>query len=117
MDRSICTGAIFLGTLGIFNSLYCTTHYGAYAELAKILKDPKVKAPGSPGTLLPARYVDSGVNEWGVRVISSGGIGCCLDAALHVVKLRCGEDEARETAEVLNYAWRQIDGVVFDQKF
>ena len=110
---SICTGAIFLGTLGIFNDRFCTTHWKAYKGLNTRVQKPTVKMPGSPGTVLPARFVDSGVNEWDVRIISSGGISCGLDASLHVVKIRCGETEAFSTAELLDYAWRKTEGVVF----
>ena len=64
--------------------------------------------------MIPARFVDSGVNDNGVRIISSGGISCGIDASLHVVKLLCGEQEAINTAALLDFAWSKTNGVVFD---
>ena len=59
--------------------------------------------------------MDAGTNENGVRIISSGGISCGIDAALHIVRRRYGVEEAWGTARLLDYAWRQTDGVVFDE--
>jgi len=70
-----------------------------------------------PGIVLPARFVDAGDNECGVNIISSGGISCGIDASLYVVKKRYGTQEALETANLLDYAWRRTEGVVFGQKF
>lgn len=115
--RSICTGAIFLGNLGIFDGRYCTTHWGAYATLNQYNKRSATKSGDKVGTVLPARFVDSGINDSQVRIISSGGISCGIDASLHVVTLRAGEAEALETAKLLDYAWRKTEGVVFGESF
>jgi len=37
------------------------------------------------------RYVDAGLNESKIRVISSGGISCGLDATLYLVSQRLGK--------------------------
>ena len=115
--RSICTGAVFLANLGIFDGRYCTTHWGIYPLLKKYLQDGAEWAEGQVGTLIPTRYVDSGVNQSGVRIISSGGISCGIDASLHVIRKRYGLDEALSTAQLLDYGWRQTDGVIFDEVF
>ncbi|KAF2200328.1 class I glutamine amidotransferase-like protein [Delitschia confertaspora ATCC 74209] len=125
---SICTGAILLANLGIFNAHYCTTHWGIYSLLPAYLKAGAEWATTSTsqssqnnqyqaGMLIPARFVDAGVNANGVRIISSGGISCGIDASLHVVKRRYGEEEAGETARLLDYGWRQTEGVVFGEEF
>jgi transcriptional regulator GlxA family with amidase domain len=67
--------------------------------------------------VLPARFVDSGINDSQVRIISSGGISCGIDASLHVVTLRAGEAEALDSAKLLDYAWRKTEGVVFGESF
>jgi transcriptional regulator GlxA family with amidase domain len=59
-----------------------------------------------------ARFVDSGVNSNGVRIISSGGVSCGIDASLYVVKLYAGEDVAKAVAQQLDYAWRKTEGFV-----
>lgn len=73
------------------------------------------KTKSRPGTVIPARFVDSGVNGSGLHIISSGGISCGIDASLHVVRKLYGEDEAVSVAKVLDYAWRKTDGVVFGE--
>ncbi|KAK3317129.1 ThiJ/PfpI family protein [Cercophora scortea] len=111
---SICTGAMFLGTLGIFNDRYCTTHWKALTDLQKSVNDAAARTHGRPGTVVPARFVDSGNNTRGVRIISSGGVSAGLDASLYLVKSLYGEEEALDTAEMLDYVWRKTDGVVLD---
>lgn len=68
--------------------------------------------------VIKARYVDSGIvgrkeGSRGVRIMSSGGVSCGIDAALHVVTLQAGEEEARNTAQFLDYSWKYTNGVVF----
>lgn len=109
---SICTGALFLGSLGIFNSKFCTTHWLAYDELKERVDSAASASGEKPGRVIKARFVDSGVNESMVRVISAGGISCGIDASLYLVKLLVGEEEAISTAELLDYAYRKTDGVV-----
>lgn len=111
--RSICTGALFLGTLGVFDGgRICTTHWAAYDNLANRNKISASSVGAKPGTVLQARFVDSGLNDKGIRILSSGGISCGLDASLYVVKLRWGEAEAIDTASILDLAWRKTEGVV-----
>lgn len=112
--RSICTGALFLGSLGIFNGKFCTTHWFAYDDLKERVKSAALASGGQPGRVVKARFVDSGLNESGIRVISSGGISCGIDASLYLVKLLLGEEEAISTAELLDYAYRKTEGVVID---
>ncbi|KAK4442352.1 class I glutamine amidotransferase-like protein [Podospora aff. communis PSN243] len=110
---SICTGAIFLGALGVFNDRFCTTHWGSYHRLKERVEVAAAETAGSkPGTVVAARFVDSGVNVNGVRIISSGGVSCGIDASLYVVKLYAGEEVAKAVAQQLDYAWRKTDGFV-----
>ncbi|EFZ04334.2 ThiJ/PfpI family protein [Metarhizium robertsii ARSEF 23] len=108
---SICTGAIFLGRMGIFLGRQCTTHWGAYKNLEKTNMNAAM-GHGVAGEVIPARYVDSGLNEYGTRIISSGGVSCGMDASLYVVKLHGGEGMACATAEKLDYKWRESEGIV-----
>ncbi|KAK0619512.1 DJ-1 PfpI family protein [Immersiella caudata] len=114
---SICTGAIFLGTMGVFNDRLCTTHWLSYEELKKRVQAAAAKTGHKPGTVVAARFVDSGVNAEGVHIISSGGVSCGMDASLYVIKLKFGEPAAKRVAELIDYAWRKTEGfVVLDQK-
>lgn len=114
--RSVCTGALFLGSLGVFNGKFCTTHWSAYDDLKERVNTAASASGGTPGRVIKARFVDSGLNESKIRIISSGGISCGIDASLHLVKLLVGEEEAISTAELLDYAYRKTDGVVIDDE-
>ncbi|KXJ86063.1 class I glutamine amidotransferase-like protein [Microdochium bolleyi] len=115
---SICTGAAFPGAMGVFNGRACTTHWGFCPKLVTILQqaaDAAAKQSGcgvSPGTVLRARYVDSGSNDAGVQIISSGGISCGIDAALHVVDQLEGQAAAQGVCEILDYAWHKTAGLI-----
>jgi transcriptional regulator GlxA family with amidase domain len=72
------------------------------------------RTPGAKGTKVvldvptdAIKYVDAGLNESKLRVISSGGISCDLDATLYLVSQRLGKDTAVSVAEVMEYAWRE----------
>lgn len=127
---SVCTGALFLANLGVFSSnqgqppIYCTTHWLAYTSLLKYCNAAVASIPGQvPGVVLPARFVDNGPVATAsqqdlpkVRIVSSGGVSCCLDGSLHVVKLIAGYDVAYATAKMIDYPWRQTEGVVFNDE-
>ncbi len=113
MHRSICTGAIFPGALGVFNNRFCTTHWAAYDSLKAQVKAGAARTSSTqPGTVVASRFVDSGVNANGVRIISSGGVSCGIDASLYVLKLTVSESEARAVADLLDYAWKKTEGFV-----
>jgi hypothetical protein len=48
----------------------------------------------------------------GLRVITSGGITCGLDASLYMVSIMVNEDAANEIARVMQYEWKK--GIVVD---
>jgi len=111
---SICTGALFLGYAGVFDGLKATTHYLALDQLRTVCADYVKRTSGAKGTevvpVVPTdsiRYVDAGTNAKGVRVISSGGISCGLDATLYLVAQRLGKDTAISIAAMMEYAWRE----------
>lgn len=58
------------------------------------------------------RYVDAGTNGHGVRIISSGGVSCGLDASLYAVELKVGRKAADAMAAMMEYAWRRDEGVL-----
>jgi hypothetical protein len=85
--------------------------------LTQLCKTAAIQSGCQAGTVIPARFVDSGLNESQIRIISSGGISCGMDATLHVVKIRVSEQEALDTANLLDYVWRKTEGVVFGGSF
>ena len=48
----------------------------------------------------------------GLRVITSGGITCGLDAALYLVSIMVNEEAAKEVERVMRYEWKK--GIVVD---
>jgi hypothetical protein len=63
------------------------------------------------------RWVDAGCNASGVRVISSGGVSCGIDASLFLVSelekwekngqcKKLGIEQAQLGARFMDYAWR-----------
>lgn len=111
---SICTGALLLGYAGVFDGLKAMTHYRALDQLCGVCADCVKRTPGTKGTKVvldvptdAIRYVDAGLNESKIRVISSGGISCGLDATLYLVSQRLGKDTAVSVAEMMEYAWRE----------
>lgn len=111
---SICTGALLLGYAGVFDGLKATTHYLALDQLRTVCADYVKRTRGAKGTevvpVVPTdsiRYVDAGTNANKVRVISSGGISCGLDATLYLVAQLLGKDTAIGVAAMMEYAWRE----------
>jgi transcriptional regulator GlxA family with amidase domain len=105
-----------MGSIGVFNGKFCTTHWSAYEDLEQRLKSTASTSQGQPGRVVKARFVHTGMNEPKIRIITSGGVTCGIDASLHLVKLLVGEQKAIATAEILDYAYRKTEGVVIDDE-
>lgn len=144
---SICTGALIVGYSGAFSHLTVTTHYEGLDKLIQyckskgegttvvpdIRKNPDNQSVPVNGKVPDIeqwawdgyktaqkqnkRWVDAGCNACGVRVISSGGISCGIDASLFLVSElekwekngRCnklGIEQAQLGARIMEYAWR-----------
>lgn len=114
---SICTGALFFGSAGIFSGLDATTHFLSLSKL-KILCDDYTRKHSSSSesarvvpdpASLNFRYVKEQRSRDGkVRVISSGGISCGIDATVYLVALVKGIGSALAVAQMMQYAWREM---------
>ncbi len=89
---SICTGALFLGRLGLLDGLRATTHWGAL----DLLRKTAPKAEVLPET----RYIDNG------RIVTSAGISAGIDMSLYLVARLRGAALAEEVAREMEYDWR-----------
>jgi len=96
---SICTGALFLGSLGLLKGLEATTHHLSLDTLREVC----AKQGGKPTTVVKARWVDAGLNDHGVRIITSGGISSGLDASLHLVQLKEGAAAEEFAADIIEH--------------
>ena len=90
---SVCTGAFFLGEVGLLKSQPWTTHWEDIDLLASRI--------GTTGATRGARWVDAG------SVVTSGGLSCGLDMALHLVERLAGRALAEATARQIDYHWRE----------
>jgi transcriptional regulator GlxA family with amidase domain len=82
--------------------LTATTHpyfYAEFREMCEVLT-----------TVVEERYVVNKVSEKGLRVVTSGGVSCGLDACMWLINEVAGKQCAEEVLEVVQYSWRQ--GVV-----
>ncbi|KAJ5624825.1 hypothetical protein N7510_001134 [Penicillium lagena] len=112
---SVCVGGLLLGIAGILDGLTATTHRLATKALRTACEEYIIKTPNAKGTrILPedpldtVSYCDAGINESGVRVITSGAVTNGIDAALHFVALRMGRSAAVEVAELIGHNWREV---------
>ncbi|GIK05303.1 hypothetical protein Aspvir_009409 [Aspergillus viridinutans] len=102
---SVCSGAFFLASAGILAGRRATTHYTIIPELAELC------AKYDQTEVIRKRFVDAGLLDNGVRVVSSGGISSGFDAALYVVEILCGLSCAEKASDVLDYQWRRSEGL------
>lgn len=90
---SVCTGALLLAKAGLLDGLSATTHFGALDLLRQTAPNTTV--------LGNKRFVDNG------KVILSAGISAGIDMSLHVVTRILGIGEAIDTAQYMEYEWRE----------
>jgi transcriptional regulator GlxA family with amidase domain len=90
LTLSVCTGALLLAKAGLLDGLKATTHHNAMDELRGVIQPTTEIQPDK-------RFVDNG------KIVLSGGISAGIDAALYVVARLLGNDEARATAEHMEY--------------
>ncbi len=90
---SVCTGSLVLATSGLLENQSATTHHAAFDELAKVAPNTEI--------IKGTKYVDNG------KVITSGGISAGIEMALHVVAKQHGIEQARRTANYMEYTWNE----------
>lgn len=110
---SICSGALFLGHLGILTGLRATTHWKVLEQLEKVIADyigGQQEGGRTPEgtTVTRERYIDNGYRD-GLRVITAGGISCGLDASIYLVSDLVGREQAKAVADVMDYTWRGLN--------
>jgi len=84
---SICTGAYFLGSLGLLDGRKCTTHWKFAEDLKKAF--PKIQ------------LVENVLFTEDTGVLTSAGVTSGIDLALHIIKRLCGEGVAYKVAREL----------------
>lgn len=104
---SVCTGAFILAGTGVLDSMKATTHHQALDALQAFVDER-----GGRTEVLWKRFVDAGVTERGMRVVTSGGISSGLDGSLYLLEVKLGIEAARQVEVVLEHRWRKEEGLV-----
>ncbi|KAI9866236.1 MAG: hypothetical protein M1830_005993, partial [Pleopsidium flavum] len=114
---SICTGSLFLCEVGVLSGRKATSHHLALDYLREVSASG-LREKGFEATtdVVEARFVDSGLNEAGIRIITAGGISSGLDASIYVVELKSSLAVAQTVADLLEQCWRKSEGVIVGSK-
>lgn len=96
---SVCTGSLFLAEAGVLKGLTATTHPYSDEKFRKMCE--------GQATVVKERYVVNKVNDKGLRVITSGGVSCGIDACVWLINEVGGKECAESVLELVQYAWRQ----------
>lgn len=94
---SVCTGSLVLAQAGLLHNLRATTHHENYAELAALAPNTDV--------IEGVRFTDNG------QVLTAAGISAGLDLSLHVVARLQGAAVAQQTADYMEYPWKNDGGL------
>jgi transcriptional regulator GlxA family with amidase domain len=112
---SVCSGSYLLAATGVLDGLTATSHRLGLGALRKLCDEYTSRTPGAKGTeVVPesptgtVHYVDAGMNESQVRIVTSGTITTGIDAALYIISLRSGRPAAEEVASFIGYSWREM---------
>ncbi len=101
---SVCTGAFFLGEVGLLDDRTATTFHSAIPGLQE--RFPKCTVRDD------VRFVDNGL------VITTAGISAGIDGALHLVSKINGLSTAKSVASNMEYfGWEPEKGLVFENPF
>lgn len=103
---SVCTGALLVAAAGSLKGLKATTHHTALKLLKEL--DESIDVVPTVGDGGVGRYVDSGFNAQGIRVVTAGGVTCGLDAGLFVAELKAGREAAEFGAKISEHDWKRV---------
>ena len=110
---TVCTGALLAGATGALNGRTVTTHHRTLDLLSQICNSAgakgadAVKVVSSRSAEGTMRYMDGGLNQAGIRVVTAGGVTCGLDASLYIAELKLGRDAAETVATVTEHTWQR----------
>ncbi|HEX2947652.1 MAG TPA: DJ-1/PfpI family protein [Clostridia bacterium] len=89
ITMSVCSGARFLGKLGLLDGLECTTHHEVMEHLKEIAPKAIINST--------KRFTDNG------RICTSAGISAGIDLSLHIVEKLYGIEVAGKTRAYMEY--------------
>lgn len=92
---SVCNGASLLARAGLLANLEIATHRSNQSNVS--IEEPTATV------LENRRFVDHG------KIMTTAGISAGIDGSLHLVARLVGDEEARRTAEYMEYDWRPAE--------
>lgn len=116
---TICTGSFFLPASGVLrrpsgssedSEVPIVTWHGARSQLRSLAQTPSFGCHAK--VLEEKRFVDAGILEAGVRLVTSGGVTCGMDATLYVIERLAGREAALGSAGMLEYRWNRSEGIL-----
>ncbi len=102
---SVCTGGLFLAEAGVLAGQAATTHYLHYDKLREIA------ATNGETKVVEERFVVNKIDEKrGLRIITSGGVSCGIDATLWLIASILGKESKDQVARLVQYKSREAEG-------
>jgi transcriptional regulator GlxA family with amidase domain len=99
---SVCTGALIVAATGLLDGKTATTRRYSPRDVETPLSLMEKLYPQVRGS--EARFVDNGA------VVTGGGVVLAVDTTLHLIARLRGNEIARETARIIEYAWTDAQG-------
>lgn len=93
---SVCTGSLVLAKAGLLAGLPATTHYKCFDLLRELEPTAMVRED--------VRFTDTD------RVLTAAGISAGIDLSLHLVARLHGAAVAQQTADYMEYHWKNDGG-------
>lgn len=117
---TICSGAFFLPSSGVLRrpsgneekkEISLVTWHAGCDQLRSLAETPSFECHAE--VLAGKRFVDAEILDGGVRLVTSGGVTCGMDATLYVVERRAGKEATWRCAEEgLEYRWAREEGIL-----
>lgn len=104
---SVCMGAALVASMDAFAGMKAATHHTCYGSQKEDDGSIDVVRGAESGGIM--RYVDGGLTKNKSRVVSTGGVSCGMDGALHVAESKVGRGIAECTARMPEYDGKRAE--------
>ncbi|KAJ5165596.1 uncharacterized protein N7500_007426 [Penicillium coprophilum] len=104
---SVCTGTFLLGATGLLGGMTVTTHHTAVDRLRDICAHHNPSDEPAT-TVLHKRYLDGGLMQGGIRLLTAGGVSSGLDATYYLVSQLTSHDMTAFISRVMEYEWCEL---------
>lgn len=105
---SVCTGSLILATAGILDGMRVTTHHSARALIKVLAEEHGGEIEVVEDRIVEEVFKGKESRDFGVDIITSGGVSSGIDASFYLVRRLIGAECARNTAAYVEYDWKDI---------